>query len=87
MPTQKIDREQRKVAIIVPGFRVEGKIHMLPKMRLSEFVNTARQFIPVTQAEVFSSDGSRKLYSSEFMEINRDSIITMIPLESNPDAT
>ena len=87
MATTKIEREQRKVAIIVPGFRVEGKIHMLPKMRLSEFVNTARQFIPVTQAEVFSSDGSRKLYSCEFMEINRGSIITMIPLEANPDAT
>lgn len=87
MPIQKIEREQRKVAIIVPGFRIEGKIHMLPKMRLSEFVNTARQFIPVTEAQVYSSDGSRKLYSCDFMEINRGSIITMIPLETNPDAT
>jgi hypothetical protein len=84
---QKIEREQRKVAIIDPGFRIEGKIHMLPRMRLSEFVNTSRQFIPITEAEVFSSDGSKKLYTSEFMEINRDSIITMIPLEPNPDTT
>ena len=83
----KIEREKRKVVIIVPGFRVEGFIHMLPKMRLSDFVNTTRQFIPITQAEIFGGDGTQKLYDCDFMEINRDSIITMIPKETNPDTT
>ena len=65
--------------------RIQGTLHVRNEGRLIEELVNAGQFLAVTGATVFGSHG-KPLYHSEFLTINRDHIIWLLPSEdSQPD--
>lgn len=75
------EREKVKSLIFTTNSEVKGFVHIPPGGRLTDFLNNiAKPFIPVTDAEVRTSDG--RIFKTGLMQLNKDFIIIIIPEES-----
>lgn len=80
----KVKRNPCRVSIIIPEYRIEGVIHLHPMMRFSDFMNAAPEFIPITEAKIFSVYDNKLASEPELVEVKRDQIILIYPEESRP---
>ena len=64
--------------------RVQGNVHVRINERIKDELNRGEQFLAITDAEIFNLQG-QKVFDSEFMIINRDHIVWIIPDEENVD--
>jgi hypothetical protein len=78
----KIKRNPCRVNIIIPEYRIEGIIHLHTMMRFSDFMNAALEFIPVTEAKIFSVYDNKLSSQAELVEVRRDQIILIYPEEA-----
>jgi hypothetical protein len=60
--------------------RIDGFIYIRPEDRISDTVNENEQFIALTDVSVANSQG-KALHSSDFLLVNRDHIIWILPKE------
>ena len=69
-----------KVNILTNTYRVRGYIDVLPGARITDYVIQAKQFIAVTDAEVFEPElGGRQVLTAPFVDINRDHVQLIAP--------
>lgn len=69
-----------KVTILTSSYRVKGYIDLLPGARVTDFMREARDFIAVTDAEVWELQiGGRMLVSAPFLDVNREHIQIITP--------
>ncbi|MDI6783214.1 MAG: hypothetical protein QME64_03850 [bacterium] len=80
----KVKRNPIRVNIIIPEYRIEGTIHLHPMMRFSDFVNAAPEFIPVTEAKIYTVYENQLSSETPLLEIRRDQIIVIYPVEARP---
>ena len=73
--------DKTKVIILTGHYRIVGHISVLPEARVTDYICESKEFIAVTDAEVWDHD-QRKVASSRFMNINRDQIEIIMPEES-----
>ena len=68
--------------------RIRGKVHVRIGERLKDEIDQSKQFIAVTDAIVYSLQG-QELYNSDFVILNRDHVVWLIPEEdlNHPEAT
>lgn len=72
-----------KVVILTGTYRIKGYIDLLPGARVTDFMAEARDFIAVTDAEVWEPIiGGRQLVSARFINVSRDHIEVILPDES-----
>jgi hypothetical protein len=62
--------------------RIRGYIHVRKDTRLSDEINQANLFIAITDAEICALDGE-VLQKSDFLVVNRDQIVWIMPIEEN----
>lgn len=75
------EREKVKSIIFTLNSEVRGYVHIPPGGRLTDFLNNiAKPFIPVTDAEIRTTDG--RVFKTELMQLNKDYIIIIVPEES-----
>lgn len=67
-----------KIIILMKSFRITGSIDLLPGVRISDYLMECRDFMAVTDAEVWNLEG-RKLLASSFVDINREHIDMIMP--------
>ncbi|OGO11029.1 MAG: hypothetical protein A2029_10450 [Chloroflexi bacterium RBG_19FT_COMBO_47_9] len=60
--------------------RIQGYVHVRKDERLSDEINHAKFFLAVTDAEIYSPEGEI-LYTSDFLAINREQIVWLMPIE------
>ncbi|MBI3990920.1 MAG: hypothetical protein HY350_02105 [Candidatus Omnitrophica bacterium] len=77
----KIEREPMEVIMFTESYKIEGKAYLQPGGRLSEFVNLPRKFIPITDARIFLKDGKEPLCTSKFLNVNKDLVVLILPVE------
>jgi len=66
--------EKIKVAMSMPGYRVEGFIFVLEGQRASDFLNDQdKLFIAVTEAKIYDWKGDF-LEDKDFIAVNKDRI-------------
>jgi len=58
--------------------RIEGNLHVRINERVKDELNRGEQFLAVTDATIYNLQG-QKLYEAEFMLINRDHVIWIVP--------
>lgn len=77
----KVEKNPTSVVIFTGCHRIEGKIHIFPGSRLTDFMNTntGQTFLPVTEARVYPLSGETPLYTSEFLNVNRNHVTSIIP--------
>jgi Family of unknown function (DUF6812) len=81
--TDVISKEVIRSEIQLVTHLVRGNVHVRKGDRLSDEINLPNLFLPVTKAEIYSLDGN-KLYSCDFLAVNRDHIVWLMPFEQLP---
>lgn len=80
--TVRMSKETIRARIRTLDQVIEGTVYIHAENRLKDELNEGgERFIAVTSAKVFSSDGSKELYSSNFLALNRDHILWAMPIE------
>jgi hypothetical protein len=81
---RKVKKDKLLVAILTEDYRIEGRIHLLPDSRLTDFVNskTNEDFIAMTHAEIISLDKDMAVTKVPYLAINKGSITMVYPLDS-----
>jgi hypothetical protein len=73
------DIENRtRVTILTSTYRVIGYIELVPGARVTDYINDARSFIAVTDAEVRGIEG-RVVLQVPFLNLSRDHIVIVTP--------
>lgn len=57
---------------------IQGEVYIKPDERLKDELNRSEQFVAVTNAKIFDTQGN-SLYECQFLTINKDQIIWIIP--------
>ncbi len=74
------DESRTKVTIFTGSYRIKGYIDLLPGSRVTDYMTGAKEFIAVTDAEVFELEiGGRQLMSAPFINVSREHIQVIAP--------
>jgi hypothetical protein len=72
--------ERTKVTIFTSSYRLKGFIELVPGARITDFMAEARDFIAVTNAEVWElQPGGRQVASAPFLNVSRFHIEIILP--------
>ena len=76
----KPQRDEIDVIIYLRNCKIKGKMFLPPGGRVSDYINSpVRQFIPVTDAEIDSISGDKWSYRVKFLNLNKNTIVTIFP--------
>ena len=74
------DETRTKVTIFTGSYRIKGYIDLLPGARVTDFMTGSKDFIAVTDAELWELEiGGRQLMSAPFLDISRAHIQVIAP--------
>ena len=73
-----VDESKTKVTILTGTYRIKGSIDLLPGARVTDYMAEAKEFIAVTDAEVWEVVG-RQVFTAPFVNVNRDHIQIITP--------
>jgi hypothetical protein len=69
-----------KVTILTSAYRIKGYIELIPGARVTDFLIEAKQFIAVTDAEVWElAIGGRQILAAPFIDVNCEHIQIVTP--------
>lgn len=71
--------EKLPVIILTDRFRIKCKVNLVRGMRLTDFIRSEQDFIPVLNAEVWSLESRQKIISTEFLNISKAHIQIITP--------
>ena len=72
------DDSKTRVTILTSTYRIKGNIDLLPGARVTDYMAAAREFIAVTEAEVWEVVG-RQVFTAPFLNVNREHIEIIAP--------
>lgn len=77
-----------RVVLLLPGFSVEGTLHLpLEPRRFSDALETVvhspRSFVTLVDPVISAVDGERGISSGPFLEVRKDRILGVLPLEGS----
>ncbi len=78
-----IRKDKAEVVAWTSQFRIEGKVHFIPRARISDLLN--RQdiaFIPMTDVVLFDHLG-KEVLRTDFLAVNKDQI-TVLSMSEEP---
>ncbi|MEQ1775980.1 MAG: hypothetical protein ABL891_19555 [Burkholderiales bacterium] len=75
------EETKTKVVILTRSYRIKGYIHLLPGARVTDFLVDSKDFMAVTDVEVWEM-GGRQVLTAPFVNVSRDHIEIVTP-ESN----
>lgn len=70
------DHENKtRVTILTGSYRIKGYIDLLPGARMTDFMREAREFVAVSDVEVFEVElAGRQVLAAPFIDVNRSHI-------------
>jgi len=74
------NEDKTKVMILTGTYRVKGYVNLLPGARLTDYLVESKDFIAVTNAEVWDL-GNRHVYNAPFINVSRNQIQIVAPDE------
>ncbi|MBQ7528899.1 hypothetical protein IJT10_03230 [bacterium] len=82
----RIPKERKEVVIYTSNHRIEGEIYLVADSHIADELNVrAKEFISVTNANIFNINGDTLMHTADFVTVNKHSIDVMItqddPLE------
>ncbi len=72
------DETKTKVTILTGTYRVTGYIDLLPGSRVTDYLVESKDFIALTNAEVWEL-GNRRVLSATFINVSREHIQIVTP--------
>ena len=69
-----------KVTILTGSYRIKGYLDLVPGARLTDYMTEAKDFIALTNAEVYEAVlGGRQVLSAPFINISRAHVHIVTP--------
>ena len=69
-----------KVTILTGAYRIKGYIELIPGARVTDYLAEAKEFIAVTDAEVWElAIGGRQILAAKFLNVSREHIQVVTP--------
>lgn len=72
------EQSKTKVTILTGTYRIKGYIELLPGARITDYLVESKDFIAVTDAEVWALE-DRKILTAAFLNVSRDHIQVVTP--------
>ena len=72
------DDSKTKVIVLTHNYRIKGHIHLHPGARVTDFLVDSKNFVAMTDVEVWET-GGRQVLTSAFVNVNRDHIEIVVP--------
>jgi hypothetical protein len=64
-----------KVTLLTGSYRIKGYIDLLPGARVTDYMQEAKEFVAVKDAEVYESEvAGRQVLVAPFLNVNRSHI-------------
>ena len=74
-----IQKQQRTVSVVTPGYRIVGKMHIVTYGSMAQFLETPDpHFLPITDVTVHWLSDPAMVGRYPFAMINRDQLVTLI---------
>jgi hypothetical protein len=80
--TDVISKDVVLSLIQMQDYLIKGYIHVCKGKRLSDEINKDNNFLAVTSVEIYSPNGEI-LFTSEFVAINLNQILWLMPIEES----
>ena len=74
----EVMEHRTKVTFLTSTYRINGYIELVPGARVTDYINDAKSFIAVTDAEVRGVEG-RMVLQVPFLNLSRDQIVIVTP--------
>jgi hypothetical protein len=75
-----MEEPKTRVTILTSSYRVRGYIDLVPGARLTDYITDAKDFIAVTNAEVWELvPGGRPVATAPFINVSRGHIEIIFP--------
>lgn len=68
------NENKTKVTILTGSYRIKGYIDLLPGARVTDFLHESKDFVVVTDAEVYATEAGRQVLVAPFVDVNRSQI-------------
>lgn len=78
MSTNEAAENKTRVTILTETYRIKGHINLVPGARVTDYMVDAKDFIAVTDVEVWEL-GGRLVLTAAFINVSRDSIQIVTP--------
>lgn len=75
------NEEMSTVIFLTNHYKIKGNIGLIPGVRLTDYMNESKDFIAVTEADVFSRSSGEKFLSGGFVNVQRCTIEVVMPEE------
>jgi hypothetical protein len=72
------ENAKTKVVILTRTYRIKGFIHLQPGARVTDYMIDSKDFMAVTQVEIWDLSG-RLVMNSPFVNVSRDHIEIVVP--------
>lgn len=83
--TERISKRGLRVTLSARGTRIQGTIHLAPEHRLKDELDSAEDFIALTDAKIFDATDKRAQHNTPLLLVNKEQIDWVYPDE--PDAS
>jgi hypothetical protein len=69
------------VVVLTSEYKISGYIDLMPGSRLTDYITSARSYFAMTDAVVEDVRTSKIMFRGKFIDINRDSVVMILPAE------
>ena len=69
------------VVVLTREYKITGYIDLMPGSRLTDYITAVRPFFAMTSAVVEDIRTGKVLIRGEFMDVNRDSVVLILPAD------
>jgi hypothetical protein len=74
------NENKTKVTILTGSYRIKGYIDLIPGARVTDYLTEAKEFIAVTDAEVWElAIGGRQILAAPFIDVSLEHIQIVTP--------
>jgi hypothetical protein len=70
--------DKSHVTVFTKNFRIDGEIDLIPRARLTDYMNETKKFMVVTNATVADHTG-RELSKGQFLNVSVENIEIVLP--------
>lgn len=69
------------VVVLTREYKISGFIDLLPGSRLTDYITSARSYFAMTEVLVEDVRTGKTMFRGKFVDINRDSVVMILPAD------
>ncbi|NTV13265.1 MAG: hypothetical protein HGA96_04955 [Desulfobulbaceae bacterium] len=75
------DINHTAVVVLTSEYKISGFIDLMPGSRLTDYITSARSYFAITEVVVEDVRTGKTMFRGKFVDINRDSVVMILPAD------